>query len=29
LEQELRRRLGDAMVIRRGIEKRLFESVEI
>ena len=28
LEQELRRRLGDDMVIRRGIEKRLFESVE-
>jgi hypothetical protein len=29
LEQELRRRLGDAMVIRRGIERRLFERVEV
>lgn len=29
LEQELRRRLGDDMVIRRAIEKRLFESVEV
>jgi hypothetical protein len=28
LEQELRRRLGDALPIRRGIEKRLFERVE-
>jgi hypothetical protein len=28
LEQELRRRLGDAMAIRRGIEQRLFERVE-
>jgi len=29
LEQELRRRLGDAIMIRRGIEKRLFERVEV
>lgn len=29
LEQELRRRLGDATVIRRGIEKRLFERVGV
>lgn len=28
LEQELRRRLGDAITIRRGIEKRLFEGLE-
>jgi hypothetical protein len=27
LEQELRRRLGDAITIRRGIEKRLFEGL--
>jgi hypothetical protein len=29
LEQELRRRLGDAIAIRRGIEKRLFEREEV
>jgi len=29
LEQELRRRLGDACAIRRGVEKRLFERVEV
>src|SRR5437867_822670 len=29
LEQELRRRLGDATTIRRGIEKRLFEGLEV
>src|SRR2546426_8383830 len=27
LEQELRRRMGDSMLIRRGIEKRLYETV--
>lgn len=29
LEQELRRRMGDAVTIRRGIEKRIFEGVTI
>jgi hypothetical protein len=29
IEQELRRRLGDPLLIRRGIEKRISEGVEL
>jgi hypothetical protein len=29
LESELRRRMGDPLVIRRAIEKRIFEGVEL
>jgi hypothetical protein len=29
LEQELRRRMGDPLVIRRAIEKRISEGVEL
>jgi hypothetical protein len=29
LEQELRRRMGDALLIRRGIERRIFEGVTV
>jgi hypothetical protein len=29
LEQELRRRMGDPLMIRRGIEKRIYEGMEL